>query len=102
MRIHPFWLVAGFSLLGMVVRAGDKTDYAVSKIPPELLKNANAVMRWDETRFEVTDVDRARLFHRYAVTILNERGDDLAEFATDYDQLHSIESVEGNLYDATG
>jgi hypothetical protein len=90
------------SLTATLTYAGDKTDYAVSNIPPELLKNANAVVRSDETRFELTDVDRARMTRRYAITILNERADDEAQFAGDYDKLHSIESVEGTLYDAAG
>jgi len=102
MKTKYFWMAIGLSLTGMLAFAGDKTDYAISNIPSELLKNANVVVRWDETRFEVTDIDRARLTRRYAVTILNERGDDEAQFAADYDKLHSIESVEGTLYDASG
>ncbi|HEY4107825.1 DUF3857 domain-containing transglutaminase family protein [Puia sp.] len=102
MKINHFLIVAGLLLTTAVARAGDKPDYAVSNIPAELLKNANAVVRWDETRFELTDIDRAREIHRYAITILNERGDDQAEFAESYDKLHSIESVEGTLYDASG
>ncbi|HXB07106.1 MAG TPA: DUF3857 and transglutaminase domain-containing protein [Puia sp.] len=102
MKIANSLILLGLTLTGAVARAGDKIDYSVAAIPPELLKNANAVVRWDETRFEVTDVDRAREIRRYAITILNERGDDHAEFAKDYDKLHSIESVEGNLYDAAG
>lgn len=102
MNAKYFLLIAGVALATMAAHAGDKTDYAVSNIPPELLKNANAVIRWDETRFEVTDIDRAREIHRYAITILNERGDEHAEFAEGYDKLHSLESVEGTLYDASG
>jgi len=102
MKTRNFWIAIVLSLMGTLAYAGDKTDYTVSNIPPGLLKNANAVARWDETRFEVTDIDRAREIHRYAITILNERGDDEAQFTEEYDKLHSIESVEGTLYDASG
>jgi len=102
MKTRNFWIAIVLSLMGTLAYAGDKTDYTVSNIPPGLLKNANAVVRWDETRFEVTDIDRAREIHRYAITILNERGDDEAQFTEEYDKLHSIESVEGTLYDASG
>jgi len=102
MNAKYLFLITGLALATTAAHAGDKTDYAVGNIPPELLKNANAVVRWDETRFEVTDLDRAREIHRFAITILNERGDDHAQFAEDYDKLHSIESVEGTVYDASG
>ncbi len=81
--------------------AGDG-EYAISKIPAELLKNANAVKRFEEIKFEVSDIGKARLFHHYVITVLNENGDKYAELEEEYDKLHSIESIEGHLYDETG
>jgi hypothetical protein len=87
---------------GPVARAGDKPMYPVSDIPAALLKNANVVLRSSTTRFELTGVGRAREYDKYAVTILNERGDKHAFLVEPYDKLHTIETLEGTLYDASG
>ena len=86
----------------LVARAGEKIDYNVSGIPAALQTNADVVMRLDETRFEITAIGRAKEYHHYAITILNERGDKHAGFIEQYDKLHEIESITGTLYDATG
>jgi hypothetical protein len=83
-------------------RAGDKIDFAVSGIPQTLQTNADVVVRLDETRFEITAIGRAREYHHYAITILNERGDKHAGLVEQYDKLHEIESISGTLYDANG
>lgn len=113
MRKISYLLVALLSAASaLVTRAGDKTasdkitggktDYAVSSIPATLQTNADAVLRLDETRFEITAIGRARKYQHYAITILNERGDKHAELVERYDKLHEIESITGSLYDANG
>ncbi|MEO6930064.1 MAG: DUF3857 domain-containing protein, partial [Chitinophagaceae bacterium] len=77
-------------------------DYAVSKIPAELLINADAVKRIETIRFELSDVDHARYYSKVAYTILNEKGDRFAGCLESYDKLHSIESMDGRLFDANG
>ncbi|HEY6503035.1 MAG TPA: DUF3857 domain-containing protein [Chitinophagaceae bacterium] len=81
--------------------AGDG-EYSVMKIAPALLKNANAVLRLEEMRFEIVSPRQTILKNHYVITILNENGDDWAEFYEYYDKFHEIESVEGVLYDANG
>lgn len=81
--------------------AGDG-DYSILKISPALLKNANAVVRLEETRFEIISTKQTVLINHYVITILNENGDDWAEFSEYYDKFREIESVEGILYDAFG
>jgi hypothetical protein len=90
-----------YLFLGTFVFAGDG-DYAVSKISPALLKNANAVIRFQNTRFEILSTKDAIETNHYVITILNENGDDWAEFSDSYDKLREINSVEGALYDANG
>lgn len=87
-------------LLGHV-KAGDG-DYAVSKIPASLLKDANAVKRFEEIRFEVIHKGKARYFKKFAYTILNEKGDEFAACYENYDKLQSVESIEGRLFDENG
>ena len=83
------------------VLAGDG-DYAVGKIPAELLKNADVVKRMEEVRFEVVDPAKSRLYHKYALTILNENGDKYARLVLGYDKLREIKSMDGKLYDTDG
>jgi hypothetical protein len=77
-------------------------EYAVSRISPALIKNANAVLRFEDIRFEIRSPKEAVLSHHYVTTILNENGDQWSEFSKYYDKLREINSVEGYLYDANG
>jgi hypothetical protein len=77
-------------------------NYATSTIPPALLKNANAVMRMDDNRVVINNPGDITIYRKYAVTILNEAGDDRSELITYYDKFRDIESVDGVLYDANG
>jgi len=77
-------------------------EYAVSRIPAALLKNAHAVKRMEKIRFEVINTGEAVLKKKYALTILNENADRLAAFVEYYDKLHDIKNIEGTLYDAEG
>lgn len=86
---------------GIDVFAADP-DYAVNKIPENLTKNANVVMRTDECRFEVANLGKSFIKRKYAITILNEKGDDEAYWVLGYDKLRQINSIEGSLYDAAG
>jgi hypothetical protein len=89
-------------LVASVTAVADDGQYAVSKISPALLKNANAVVRVDETRFEIVSTKQTITKEHYVITILNENGDDWAGFSEYYDKYQEIESVEGILYDAGG
>lgn len=77
-------------------------DYGVDKIPEALLKNAHVVKRMEDIRFEVLDLGKSRLYHKYALTVLNENGDKYAVEVIGYDKLREFKSMEGNLYDANG
>ena len=81
---------------------GSDGDYAVSKISPALLKNANAVLRFENIKFEILSTKDAIETNHYVITILNENADDWAECSEYYDKLQEINSIEGTLYDANG
>ena len=76
--------------------------YPVYMIPDSLLKNANVVKRMEQIQFEVVRTDLTFYHYKYAITVLNENGDDYAHFVEYYDQLNKINSIEGTLYDAMG
>jgi len=99
--MKKFLLIIISHLSGHFLYAGSG-DYAVSKIPPALLKNANAVLRFEDIKFEVVSTKEAIETRHYVITILNENADDWAEFEDYYDKLRQINSVDGYLYDANG
>jgi hypothetical protein len=77
-------------------------EYAVSRIAPALLKNADAVLRLVEMTFEIKSTKETIERNHYVVTVLNENGDKWARFYDYYDKMREVLSVEGALYDATG
>jgi hypothetical protein len=91
-----------FSLFASLSGYSKDGNYSVTLIPKELLKNANVVKRMEEIRFEVINTGETVLYRKYALTILNEAGDEHAGFYEWYDKLQSIRSIEGNLYDMMG
>lgn len=88
-------------LIGLKVSAADP-EYPVAAIPPELLKNANAVVRLHELNIKMNSLKDVRIVNRYVVTVLNEAGSKHAAFSDYYDQLREIKSIKGALYDASG
>lgn len=77
-------------------------DYAVSKINASLMKNADAVLRYENITFEIQSVKEAVETNHYVITVLNENGDKWAELSEYYDKLREISGIEGILYDADG
>lgn len=95
------FLLVGSLLISFLAKASD-IKYPVSAIPENLQKGANTVKRMDETEFEIINTHEAVLRHKYAITVLNENGDDYAVLVEYYDKLQKITSIEGALYDAKG
>lgn len=96
-----FVFLAPVFVLSISVFATDG-EYAVSKIPAALLKNANVVKRMEEERFSLKSPAEANYYRKYALTILNENGEKHASFEQYYDRFVEIKNIEGTLYDAAG
>ncbi len=77
-------------------------NYNVSLIPDSLKEKANAVKRFEELRVIIKSVNKAVIKHKYAITILNEAGDEYAKYSNFYDKLQSLSDIDGNLFDASG
>ena len=99
--MKKIFLFINLSIFSFLVNANDG-DFAVSKIDPALLKNANAVVRVDEMKFEIKSLTHTHLINHYAITILNEKGERWADFYEYYNKYREINSIEGILYDAEG
>ncbi|TDE12056.1 DUF3857 domain-containing transglutaminase family protein [Dyadobacter psychrotolerans] len=78
-------------------------DFSVSKINSTLLTEANAVIRLDESYWEIISKGEAKQHNRLVVTILNEKGEERhSQLMVRYDKFTKITDISGNLYDATG
>lgn len=78
-------------------------EYDVSKIDPALLAGASAVKRYELIRFEIKNPGSAVYYYKTAITILNENGEDHAEWQEGYDdKFTAILSVNATLYNAAG
>ncbi|HSC52625.1 MAG TPA: DUF3857 and transglutaminase domain-containing protein [Phnomibacter sp.] len=91
-------------MMGLGVFSGQllAQQYAVSLIPDSLKKGANVVVRVDKSVLTIDSKAKATYKTLVAITILNEKGDQFAGSSEWYDQFRSIESIDGNLYDANG
>ncbi len=99
--MKKIFLFINLSIFSFLVNANDG-DFAVSKIDPALLKNAHAVVRVDEMKFEIKSLTHTNTTNHYAITILNEKGERWADFYEYYNKYREINSIEGILYDAEG
>lgn len=82
--------------------SGSDLKYPVKEIVDSLKKNADCVLRDEEIFIEVVAIDEVHIHHRYALTIMNEKGDDFANFSEYYGRFSKIESAEGYLYNEEG
>jgi hypothetical protein len=77
----------------------DYNDYTVSKIKPELLKDADAVVRNSHTVIDIVSPTEATVTEWYAVTIMNEHGSSYGLLNERKDRHVKIDAVYGWLYD---
>ena len=92
-------LVVVFILCAAFTKA---QNYNVLLIPDSLTKNANAVKRFEELHVIIKDIGKAIVKHKYAITILNESGDEYATYANSFDKLTPLSDISGHLYNAFG
>src|SRR6476620_6968759 len=98
MRIY---IIISFLLCVSGLKAADPR-YPVSAIPENLKIDADVVKRMEEISVQIVSTGETILHKKYALTILNENGEEYAGISEYYDKLISITSMEGTLYDASG
>jgi hypothetical protein len=91
-----------FILLGCTSLAKGQGVYDALKIPAELLKNADAVVRNEEYNLNIKSRSNATMSYKMAVTILSKSGDNHAGMDEYYDRLSSVYNLKACLYDAKG
>ncbi|OIR13138.1 transglutaminase-like superfamily protein [mine drainage metagenome] len=77
-------------------------NYNVSLIPDSLLQNADAVLRFEDSKILIHSPKSATYKHKYAITILKESGDEYTQYVNHYDKFDKLTDVVARLYDATG
>ena len=77
-------------------------NYSVSQIPDSLKLNAHAIKRLEELHVTIKSVNKVIVKHKYAITILDEQGDEYAQYTNNYSSLEALSNIDGNLYDAVG
>jgi len=104
MFIKLFWSVALMLAITSTLPGKDmpKSFYPVALIDSSMRKDAWAVCRDFRQEFVLHDNGKAVEHVHIVITVLEKRGDDLAELVLPYDQSSKITSISGKNYDATG
>ncbi len=76
--------------------------YPVSAIPPELLKNADMVVRLNETMLEINSITKAVEKVHLVFTVFRESAREKAALMVFYDKDSRVINLEGRIYDAQG
>ncbi|ALD22736.1 DUF3857 domain-containing protein [Hymenobacter sp. DG25A] len=82
--------------------AGPNLRYPVAAMPAALRENAHAVIRLYEHTFTVKSAKQAVNTLRFAITVLDEQGDDYATDVVNYDRFTTVNYLRGTAYDANG
>lgn len=100
--MKKYFLVTLIFFLYTNVVFSSELKYHSGLIADDLRTNAKAVVRVDETTFEVFSIGHAKLRVKYAVTILQRSGDGFATFNAHYDKIRKISNVKIHIYDSNG
>lgn len=76
-------------------------QYSALFIPPELLENANEVVRSEEKIFTVNSTKDGALYYKKVVTVLNEKSS-ANELIVLYDKSSKVGKIKAKLYDGMG
>jgi transglutaminase-like putative cysteine protease len=77
-------------------------DYAISSIDPNLLSNANAIVRNETVEISILAVDKMSVKTRRVVTVLNEYGEQHVQAYDVYDENSKIKDQEVIVYNSNG
>jgi len=100
--MYKFTFLVILSLAGLSNVYPQSISYDLNSIPDSIKKNASSVVRSESIEFEITDIDRARLYVHRVVTVLNESGEHALLFQEQTDKFESLEDAEIKLYNAAG
>ncbi len=79
-----------------------KDKFLASTLPVELIKEADAVVRYEKITFSSKNIQYSKLNIHQVVTILHANGRSLGELVLVYDKYIKIEELDGQIYDGEG
>lgn len=92
-----------FLCISVSLLAAKKEDqWNIAHIPDSLLENAHAVVRESASTFEYKSLQSGKFTSFKAITILNDKGKDYANFFYSGDKNQTLISFSGKVCDATG
>ena len=77
-------------------------NFSCVAIPPQLMENSNAVIRFHEITLEIQSSRKAVMKVNYALTVLKDNAVDQAILIAGYNNFTSIKHLKGNVYDKNG
>ncbi len=77
-------------------------DFNVSAIPDSLTKNANSVIRFDETTIKLVSQRKMIVNIKKAITVLNKLGNDQSTLTIHYDKNTRVKSLKIAAYNSMG
>lgn len=95
-------IIACLLIIGLTESLYSQNFYAVSGIPDSLKTKADAVVRFNTTRYTRQSIDKVVEYHVYAITIFNKNGDKFSKLYVPYDKNISVSYINANVYDAFG
>jgi|ADGO01.1.fsa_nt_gi hypothetical protein len=79
--------IAAICMLIIVPASAQNISYVLSSVSEPVKKNAQTVTRFENTVFEVADINRATLSAHKVVTVIGQQGKRRAEFRSVYRQV---------------
>jgi hypothetical protein len=76
--------------------------YSFEDIPKMILPRANAVVRSRQILLKIKSKSEAFTTIKSAITILNNKADNLRYISVEYDKFRSVSGIKGNIYDKNG
>jgi hypothetical protein len=87
---------------GFIVARTGELKYPVSEISPELMKNADMVVRLDQTSLDITSLTVMTETVHVVYTVLRESAREKAVLRVFYDNDTKVMNLGGRMYDASG
>lgn len=98
--MHRF--IFSFLLLFSLFTSAQDINYSILTIDKAMVKGANAVVRLDEMKLQVSAPDNLQYTVKQAITVLNKLGDKYGNSRISYDKEHKIQNIDVYIYDKFG
>ncbi|MFX0557434.1 DUF3857 domain-containing protein [Maribacter sp. CXY002] len=90
------------SLLVVFFTSNAQNSYQAIVLDADLIKNANAVVRLDEMKIDLTATNKMSYVVNQVITVLNKDGDSFATNRVGYDNERKIKDIDVYVYDELG